>query len=635
MVGADGRTVWVRDTAVPIPDESGRVDFWHGVVHDITGPKRIEHELREAEAKYRALVENLPAVIYQVAPDDDRRTMYVSPHVETALGYSRQEWLDQPDIWMELLHPDDREPTLAAHDLHNETGRPWRREYRLIASDGRAVWFRDEATLVREEDGRPAHWLGVQLDITELKRVEAELRAARDELGRRVAARTAELEEANALMALEIGERRRAEAELRTAEHRYRMLAERIPAVTYVWQVNVPDDAEPEGYTSPMIEQLLGYTVAEWRSSASFWISRLHPDDRNRVLEAALRSESTGEPFSIEYRYLHKDGHIVWVADRATLLSRDEYARPHLFQGVMIDVTARKLAEAKAAQTERERLAADRRYRTLIEAIPAITYVEHATPEAPEESRFSYVSPQVEDILGYTPEEATADPHFFDRTLHPDDRDRIRAANVRCEETGEPFDEEFRQITKDGRVRWIHDRAVLVRDEAGTPLFWHGVTLDITARKEAEQGLRLLEERYRTLVEQIPAITTIEALGAPPDETWFTYVSPQVAEILGYTADEVLEDPNHIARMVHPDDRDRVYAANTRCDETGEPFDEEFRVVRPDGRIVWLHSRAVLVRNDDGEPMFWHGVALDVTEHRELETRYRQLAGNRPDDRPE
>ena len=138
--------------------------------------------------------------------------------------------------------PDDREQTLAAHDLHNETGRPWSREYRLIANDGRVVWFRDVATLVRDDDGRPQHWLGVQLDITELKAVEDELRAARDELERRVAERTAELEEANALMALEIGERRRAEADLRTAEHRYRLLAEQIPAVTYIWEANRTDD---------------------------------------------------------------------------------------------------------------------------------------------------------------------------------------------------------------------------------------------------------------------------------------------------------------------------------------------------------------------------------------------------------
>ncbi|HEU4865658.1 MAG TPA: PAS domain-containing protein, partial [Actinomycetota bacterium] len=77
---------------------------------------------------------------------------------------------------------------------------------------------------------------------------------------------------------------------------------------------------------------------------------------------------------------------------------------------------------------------------------------------------------------------------------------------------------------------------------------------------------------------------------------------------------------------VHPDDRDRVYAANARSEETGEPFNEEFRIVRPDGRILWLDSRAVLVRDEEGRPRFWQGVAIDVTAHRELETRYRDLA---------
>jgi PAS domain S-box-containing protein len=707
-------------------------------------------ERSREDAKYRALVEDLPAVIYQVAPDDDRRTMYVSSHVETALGYSRQEWLDQPDIWMELLHPDDREQTLAAHDLHNETGRPWSREYRLIASDGRVVWFRDVANLVRDDRGRPLHWLGVQLDITELKEVERELRRARDGLERRVAARTVELEDANELMTLEIGERRRAEAELRAAEQRYRALAEQIPAVTYVWEVNRPEGAEPREYTSPRIQQLLGYTVDEWHDPLDFWMSRLHPDDRSAVLTEMMRSEATGEPFSLEYRYLHKDGHIVWVADQAILVGRDERNRPHLFQGVMTDVTARKEAEAKAAETElryrdlteqvpgviyiaelkpgergyhlryaspqltvlfgyepadwadterwldtvhpedrdrvraidddvaetggfdmeyrifhrdggvrwvrdrahvlstdalgrpteiqglimdvtearridRDRRDVRRRYRSLVEAIPAITYLEHASPDAPEESRFAYMSPQVEEVLGFTPDETMADPLFFVHTLHPDDFDRVLAASVRVQETGEPFDEEFRQRTKDGRYRWIHDRAVLVRDDEGSPLFWHGVATDITDRKEAERSLRLLEERYRTLVEQIPAVTFIEELGGPPDETWFTYLSPQAAEIFGRSAEELLADPSHLAQYVHPDDRDRVYAANARSDETGEPFNEEFRVVRPDGRIVWLDSRAVLVRDDEGRPRFWQGVAIDVTAHRELESRYRDL----------
>jgi PAS domain S-box-containing protein len=713
--------------------------------------QRTERLQHSDEARYRALVENLPAVIYQVAPDDDRRTMYVSPHVETALGYSRDEWLGQPDIWMELLHPDDREQTLAAHDLHNETGRPWSREYRLIANDGRVVWFRDVATLVRDDDGRPQHWLGVQLDITELKGVEGELRAARDELERRVAERTAELEEANAMMTLEIGERRRAEAGLRTAEHRYRLLAEQIPAVTYIWEANRPDGAPVQYYTSPRIEQLLGFTVDEWHASADFWMSRLHPDDRNAVVAAFLRSESTGEPFAMEYRYLHKDGRIVWVADQAILMSCED-GRPRLFQGVMIDVTPRKEAERAAAETElryrnlaeqvpgviyvadmqqveggyrlryvspaltslfgyepadwgdterwlatvhpedrervravdqsvadeggfemeyrifhrdgsvrwvrdqahvlaqdalgrpteiqglvedvtdarridRERREARVRYRSLVEAIPAITYLEHASPQAPEESRFAFVSPQVERILGFTPEEATGDPHFFERTLHPDDLPRIREANVRAESTGEPFDEEFRQLTKGGQIRWMHDRAVLVRDDDGAPRFWHGVTIDITDHKEAERNLRLVEARYRTLVEQIPAVTFIETPGGPPDETWFTYLSPQAEDVFGLPSDDLRANPRHLGELVHPEDRERVQAANAHAEETGEPFNEEFRIIHPDGRIVWLDSRAVLVRDDDGRPRFWHGVAIDVTAHRELESRYRDLAG--------
>src|SRR3990172_9573164 len=318
----DDHVVWVRDSAVPVLGDDGAVRDWQGVVTDITEAKDAEHALRRSEAKYRSLVENLAAVLYRVARDDDRRTMYVSPHVETALGYSRQEWLEQPDIWMELLHPDSRETTLAAHDLHNETGRPWSREYRLIASDGRPAWFRDVAHLVRDDDGRPLYWQGVQLDITELKTVEGELRRARDELERRVAERTAELEEANALMSLEIGERRRAEEELRGAEHRYRALAEQIPAVTYVWEVNRSNGDPPQHYTSPRIEQLLGYALDEWHSSRDFAISRLHPDDRADVEAAMLHTETTGEPLSIEYRYLHKDGHIVWVVDQAILLSR-------------------------------------------------------------------------------------------------------------------------------------------------------------------------------------------------------------------------------------------------------------------------------------------------------------------------
>jgi PAS domain S-box-containing protein len=493
----DGGWLWVRDGAVPVRGPAGEIRAWQGVMHDVTARKEAEQALRGTEEKYRALVENMPAVVYLVAPDDDRRTLYVSPQVERALGYPRGEWLDQPDIWMELLHPDDREPTLAAHDAANETGQPWSREYRLIASDGRAVWFRDVATLVRDLDGRALHWQGVQLDITELKRAEEELRRARDDLELRVQLRTHELEEANEMMGLEIAERRRAEEEHRAAERKYRMLAEQIPAVTYVWEVGQVTDQIV--YTSPQIERLLGYTPQEW-GAPDLWISRLHPDDRTRVMADTLRSQTTGDSFSAEARYLAKDGRIVWVLDEAVLLDRDQAGRPKTFHGVLVDITARKEAEASARAAESKATMAEARYRALVEQIPAMTFIEMPSPGDPRSSHLTFVSPQSEPILGYTPQQLIDDPEHLARMLHPDDRDRVLAANEHSERTGEPFDQEFRVLAKDGRLVWIHSQALLVTDESGAPRFWHGVALDITARKDAEESLRELEDRYQAVL---------------------------------------------------------------------------------------------------------------------------------------
>jgi PAS domain S-box-containing protein len=336
------------------------------------------------------------------------------------------------------------------------------------------VWFRDLANLVRHDDGRPLHWLGVQLDITEMKLAEQELRAARDELERRVQERTAELEEANELMSLEIAERRRAEEELRSTELRYRLLVEHIPAVTYIWEIEPPVDGRPGYYTSPRIELMLGYTVEEWHRTPDFWIERLHPDDRLAVLASTLRSQTTGEDFSMEYRYLHKDGHIVWVLDEAALLSRRPDGRPARFQGVMMDITARKQAESKATEQER-------RYRSLAEQLPAIIYVLdlRAVDGA---SSLTYVSPQLATLLGYAP----ADWGTIERwlaTVHPDDRERVAAAAAAARDEGTPYALEYRVRHRDGSIRWVRDQGTTLSwDEHGGPREIQGLVIDVTSR---------------------------------------------------------------------------------------------------------------------------------------------------------
>jgi PAS domain S-box-containing protein len=470
-VRPDGEVVWVIDDSRLVRAPDGMPMYWQGILQDVTERRRAEEELRAVDARFRGLVEQMPAVVYEMNLDDERRTLYVNPQVEALFGYSRQEWLDQPDIWIELLHPDDREVVLAAHDLHNETGEPWMQEYRLIANDGRVVWVRDQAVLVRDDQGLAHTWQGLMLDITAQKELEERLRLTNEDLERGVLQRTAELGEANEMMALEIGERRRVEAQLRQTRERYRRLVEDMPAVVYLWHVGSSAAVGRQDYASPQIERLLGYTADEW-STTFLRRDRIHPDDADRVIAAAARSEETGEPFEEEYRQLAKDGRVVWVANHATLLRRDEQGRPMLFQGVLLDVTARKQGASE------ERAAAQlAQLRSLVEGLPGFPWIEVVEGE-PGSGRLAFIGPQVETILGYTPDELSG-PRYLERIVHPDDRERHKGLSARHDRTGEPWSLDYRAITRDGQTRWLRTRGRASRDDRGR-LTWYGVTYDVT-----------------------------------------------------------------------------------------------------------------------------------------------------------
>jgi diguanylate cyclase (GGDEF)-like protein/PAS domain S-box-containing protein len=125
-------------------------------------------------------------------------------------------------------------------------------------------------------------------------------------------------------------------------------------------------------------------------------------------------------------------------------------------------------------------------YRRLVERLPAIVYA----CDMGENGRWRYVSPQIEEILGYTPEEWMADPELWSRQLHPDDRERALEQESRKAQTGGATPSiDYRMITREGGTVWILDEAVLEPDGAGTPV-WHGVLYDITERKLAEDELQ-------------------------------------------------------------------------------------------------------------------------------------------------
>ncbi|HZV04314.1 MAG TPA: PAS domain S-box protein [Gemmataceae bacterium] len=187
----DGREVPVEISLSPL--RVGGETFVVSTLRDISERRRAKEQLDKLEKRYRTLVEGIPAVTFMASLDEDasERELYVSPQIETLLGFSQKEWLEDPLLWYTQLHPDDRYRWHEEFARTIATGEPFRSVYRFVARDGRVVWVHGEARVVRDDDGRPLFLQGVAFDITTIKQAEQELE-------QRVKERTQELAQSKA-----------------------------------------------------------------------------------------------------------------------------------------------------------------------------------------------------------------------------------------------------------------------------------------------------------------------------------------------------------------------------------------------------------------------------------------------------
>jgi PAS domain S-box-containing protein len=132
--------------------------------------------LRQAAAKYRTLVERLPAIVYHADFGESGAWQYVSPQIESILGFTPEEWMADPGLWYRQIHPDDRERAIEDESRTRATGEHLVSEYRMFTRDGRVAWFRDEATMIPDAEGNTRSLQGIMYDITEAKRSEEALR---------------------------------------------------------------------------------------------------------------------------------------------------------------------------------------------------------------------------------------------------------------------------------------------------------------------------------------------------------------------------------------------------------------------------------------------------------------------------
>ena len=528
---------------------------------------RTADALRSSELRYRTLAQQLPAIVYVTNPDG--RSSIPNPDgIRHLLGHSPEEWAADPKtFWERTIHPDDFARVMSWVE-NQSPDPPYSIEYRMRRADGEVIWVRDTALPVFDADGAQLRWQGLIVDVTSM-----------------ISTREA----------------------LERSEARYRTLAQQLPAIVY----DIGEDDVMTMHNTPALNGL-GYTPEEWAAGAyELWRNSLYPEDRDRLEAAWHHSRDTRSAWSSEYRFIGGDGRTLWVRDTAVPIELGQ-GQGTVWLGIVFDITD-LIENAERLQ------ASETRYRLLAEQVPALTYFRTV-----DGAVSTLVSPeQGVTLTGHSAEQWDADPHgTWQAALHPDDRDEVVAGYHAAIAEGRPHDVSYRMMTVDGRVIWARDIETEVRGDDGRLLGWHGVTVDVTEIEQSGEALRAAEARYRNLVEQVPLVTYLDSADGIG-----IYVSPQVEEILEVAVEEWVGSYAAWLDRVHPDDRDDVDRRYRAMLTGGDNFDLEYRVVRRDGSVRWMHDQGRRMTEPAAVAGLIQGVIYDVTDRHRAEQAAERRAG--------
>ena len=357
-------------------------------------------------------------------------------------------------------------------------------------------------------------------------------------------------------------------------------------------------------YASSAVTRILGYPIDKFVGRDLFGF--IHPGDlayAHRLFSQAL--EQPGVGLSAQVRMQHRDGSSRWVDGVINNLLHEPGVKAIVAN--YRDITERR-------RKEEQRREAELKYRTLIEQIPAGTFIDIFDDSSPLLFRPLYASPQFEAMLGYTLEEMQADPELWRKLLHPEDRERILAELKRHYVTGEPFAQDYRLITRDGRVLWVSDAARVIRDSAGRPKFSQGILLDITERKQAEAALTESQRRLQALFDN-----ALDAILLIDDSARYVGANPGACALTGYRREELLQlTVGDITPAPNREQSQELWRAFIAAGQQSG----EYTLRRKDGTTVEVEYRAVA----NIVPGLNLAVLRDITERKREEANLAEHA---------
>lgn len=602
-VHKDGHLVVLETSGIPIFDVKGVFRGYRGIDRDITERKQAEQAIRASEMRLRTAIESLPFDFF-IIDDNGRYVMQNST--------CRDRWGDVIGKRTEDLEVDEDNLTLWLNNNRRAfAGEVIRGEVELKGRGGRGSFYNIIAPVTEGDQVREI--LGVNIDITERKRAEEELRQAHDEMEHKVKERTSELMETNEQLRREIENRKRVEERLRESEGYMKGILNAAPA-----GIGLVRRRELDWVSHRMCE-MLGYSADELvgQSARIAYESDEEFERVGRVKYSEIQKQGVG---AVETRFKRKDGSVLDVLLCSSAVDPGDLLKGTIFTA--LDITESKRADKTLRDSEEK-------YRLLVENLPSIVFKGY------KDWSVEFFDEKVEVLIGRSMQEFNSKRIKWSDLVVEEDIAGARETFIKALKTDKSYVREYRIKAKSGGILWIQERAMIICDDKGEIDYVSGVFFDITERKRAEEALRESEHYFRSLLfnmhEDILVIDRDYRI-TDVNNTLLVTAGLKYEEVIGRHCYEISHGYNE------PCERKGEDCMLREVFETGKPGNCRHQHIQADGSKVWVDILLSPLRDENGNVTHVIEAIRDVTDLvemqdvlRESEENFRALAENAND----
>ncbi|WP_168642926.1 PAS domain S-box protein [Dolichospermum sp. UHCC 0259] len=564
----DGRLITLETSAAPIIDEDGQFRGYRGMDRDVTVRKQIEITLRDSEEFNRSIFENNADCLKILDPDGNIISM-------NQAGLTLMEIDDPSQVlgkqWIQYWTEPDQ--SLAIQALET-------------AKSGQVSHFQGFSPTHK---GIPKWWDILVAPVFDLHgNILRLITTARD-----------------------ITANKQAEEQLHNLSDRFNLAIKSGQIGIWDWDIinnNVIWDER--------MYELYGMTPSEFVHTYEIWKTSLHPDDALSTYIAIEQAIAGTKDFDTEYRIIWADGTIKFIKAYA-IVQRDSEGKAQRMIGINFDISDRKKSEAKLQAAEIQlRSLSDRLKLAVKSAKMGIWDFDLINDSLVWDERMYTIFGV--SAVNFDPSQGAWAK--FEQFVYPYDRVALREATQQVIANKQELDVEFRIVLRNGVIRIIKGHGVVQYNSQGQPQRMIGINYDITNRRREELQNKRLKDRLEFVLAASPAIIyTCQASGNY--ET--TFISKNVQNVLGYTKETWLAEPNFWINHIHPDDLPQVLARLSDL-QAQEHHPSQYRFLHQDGSYYWLEDEFRLVRDDMGRITEIIGYIVDISQRKQAETQLQE-----------